>query len=58
MINSLMLYIRKPPERIIDANTYKYGPQIQNPSSNGKERIIFKSVKKKKKLKVELSVVF
>lgn len=53
-----MLYIRKPPERIIDANTYKYGPQIQNPSSNGKERIIFKSVKKKKKLKVELSVVF
>lgn len=40
-----MLYIRKPPERIIDANTYKDGSQIQNPSSNGKERITSESVK-------------
>lgn len=39
-----MLYIRKPPERISDANTYKDGSQSQNTLSNEKERITFESV--------------
>lgn len=44
-INSLMLYIREPPERISDANTYKDGSQIQKPSSNREDMITSENVK-------------
>lgn len=40
-----MLYIREPPERIIDANTYKDGSQIQKPSSNREDMITSENVK-------------
>ena len=40
-----MLYIREPPERIINANTCKDGSEIQNPSDDGEEMMTFESAK-------------
>lgn len=42
-----MLCIREPPERIINANTYKNGSKIQNPSNDGEEMMTFESAKSK-----------
>lgn len=44
-INSLMLCIREPSERIINANAYKDWFQIQDLFNNRGEMMTFKSVK-------------
>ena len=44
-LNSLMLHIRESLERIINANGYKDGSQIQHPSNNKKRWCILEELK-------------